>query len=444
LYNFNIKIKNKKTKMENQAPAPKSSKKGCYIAVIVCIFLFSWMIFPWISPGSILMLKDYLSGSNRDAEEQKQLEEIVKSAQPAPARNYQFHNPSKEALNRTIDCKKLAAFQNSLPAITPACLNLYRTSPNEINKKMAEKKYDRIIVYGENIIFDAPAAKDPKYPDWDLGKATYDSAKFDDQIAIPALLKLYGLADLSFVNKLTPDKVYPFPAIYYRVGTDPEVQKVCGTQDQSEFAGCAIGMWAIMVSEKSLGEHLSLANQKIWRNTGEQQPDYLAFDYKWPENCYTDGVLIHETAHVLLYSLRTDNPSDALVATRYFNEHQADFVAILGTNLVCGENTVSNFRTRDKKPMSIPQFNSIYPPTKMGSFSPDPKEGCQLAILNEWNRFMAKGNFETQFGSFITNLKSWMKAGKTINNDKGFEDFVIQLNNDSETQNNLQYHGCPY
>jgi hypothetical protein len=421
--------------IQNPTPAKKSHK--WVIVVIVLILGFTaYSFLPFLSP----LFFDWRDNGKSD----KILEEINESIKPSPARDYKFHEPSAAALKRTVDCKKLAAFQDKLPLVTPACLNLYKTSPEEINKKMAEKKYDRIVLYGENIIWDAPSTKDPEYPDWDLGKDIYNTAKFTDQITIPTLLNLYGQKDLSFVNKLVPDKTFPFSAIYYRIGTDPEVQKACGSQDETEIAGCAIGMWSIMVSERSLGTQISLANQKVWRNTGEKQPDYLAFDFKYPENCYADDVLIHETAHVLLYSLRNENPAEVLVSTRYFNEHQADFVSILGTNLVCGENTVSNFRTKDKKQMSLSEFNSIYPPTKMGSFSPDPKNGCQLAMLNEWNRFMAKGKFETQFGSFISNLKSWMKGGRNISEDRNFEEFLIQLNNDKDTHNNLQYHGCLY
>lgn len=421
--------------IQNQTQ-PKKSHKWIFIIIIAGIlgyFVFSFLPF---------LMSFVLDWRVKDSD--RILEEITESIKPGPARDYKFHNPSAEVLKRSIDCKRLTAFQEKLPVLNPACLNLYKTSPEEINKKIIENKYDRIIVYGENIILDAPSSKDPKYPDWDLGKSIYDSAKFNDQITIPALLKLYDIKDLSFVSKLVPDKKTPINALYYRIGTDAEVQKACGTQDKSQFAGCALGMWSTMLSESSLGSQLSLANQKIWRNTGKEKPDYLAFDYKLPENCYTDNVFIHETAHMLLYSLRNNNPSDALVSTRYFNEHQAELVGILGMNMACGDGSVSNFRTKDGKKMTIPEFNSIYPPTKMGSFSPDPKNGCQLGMLNEWNRFLAKGNFEDQFKKFKIALESWMKEKRTIGDDVGFKEFLVKLNNDKETQTNLQYHGCMF
>jgi len=428
---------------QNQIPAQnnKSGKKRFIWIMIALAIFFIWMIGPWITPGSILFLKDYLT--NQDAKDQKILEEIAESIKPSEVRDYTFHNPSIEAKNRIIDCKKLEVFQSQLPIINPICLNLYKTTADEINKKVAEGSHDRVILYGENIIWDAPILKNDAWPDWDLGKAIYDSAKFNDQITIPKLLKIYGFSDASFVNKLTSNKVFPFSALYYRLGNDEEVQRVCQHLNSEErFSGCALGMWSTIVPQHVLGEKLSLANQKVWRITDNKDPDYLAFDYKWPKNCFTDEVLLHETAHLLLYAQRVNNLPDALVSNRYFNEHQAGVMEIVGTNLVCGDGSVSNFRDKNKKQMSLFEFNSIYPPTKMGSYWPDVKNTCELGLLNEWNRFMAKGSFETQFTAFTSALKNWMKQGKTISDDKGFYNFLLQLCNDPDAKNSLQYHNC--
>ncbi|MFH0968968.1 MAG: hypothetical protein V1804_00470, partial [Patescibacteria group bacterium] len=299
-------------------------------------------------------------------------------------------------------------------------------------------------VYGENIIWDAPIINNSTKPGWDLGKAIYNSAKFNDQITIPEFFKLYGFSSVSFINELTPNNKYPMPGLYFRLGNEEEVKKVCTQPGEPEAAGCAMGMWSSMIPQSVMGEKLSLANQKVWRISDEKNPDYLAFDYKWPENCYADKVLLHETAHLFLYAQRVNNISDAMVTSRYFNEHQAETVAILSTNLVCGEGTVGNFRAKDGKKMSLFEFNSIYPPTKMGSAWPDLKKTCQLGLLNQWNAFMAKGNFETQFPSFSGSLKKWMKEGKTISDDKSLFNFIIQLRNNSDAKNSLQYRNCQY
>jgi hypothetical protein len=376
----------------------------------------------------------------------KKFEEILEMIKPAPARSYQFHNPSAEVMRRNIDCLKFAVFQKELPIVNPICLNLYRTSPEDINKKVAEGKgkNDRVIIYGENIIWDAPIIKNSTKPGWDLGKAIYDSAKFTDQITIPQFLKLYGFPNVNFVNELTPNNKYPMPGLYYRLGSEEEVKKVCNHEGEPEAAGCALGMWSSVIPQSVMEEKMSLPNQKVWRISDEKNPDYLAFDYKWPENCYADEVLLHETAHLFFYALRTSNFSDALVASRYFNEHQAETIAILSPNLICGEGMVGNFRAKDGKKMSLFEFNSIYPPTKMGSAWPDLQKTCQLGLLNQWNAFMAKGNFETQFPAFIGSLKDWMKQGKTISDDKSFFNFMIQLINDPNAKNSLQYRNCQY
>lgn len=425
-----------------------AGKTWLWVTIAIVAFLFLMLVvsmLPWV----FMLGGDYLRGlgGKSEEEQQKQFEEIVASVQPTAARNYQFHTPSAEAKNRTIDCTKFVAYQNDLPIVNPICLNLFRTSSEEINKKVAESngKNDRVIVYGENIIWDAPIIKDNKDPKWDLGKAIFESARFTDQITIPQFLRLYGFSNVNFINELTPNNKYPMPGLYYRLGNEEEVKRVCNRKGEPDAAGCALGMWSSMIQQSVMGEKLSLANQKVWRISDEpQSPDHLAFDYKWPENCYADDVILHETAHLFLYALRTSNFSDALVATRYFNEHQAETVAILSANLVCGEGTVSNFRSKAGKKMSLFEFNSIYPPTKMGSAWPNLKQTCQLGMLNQWNVFMSKGKFETQFPAFISSLKNWMKQGKTISDDKSFEEFIIQLNNDTNTHNSLQYHGCPY
>lgn len=424
----------------------KSKKKRFFwIGVALAIFFVS-LAAPWVSPGSVISIKDYFTGRDRDAELQKQLDNIAESIKPAPAKIYEYRNPSAEAKNRIINCMKLGVFQSELPIINPICLNLYRTSAEEINRKASEGKYDRVILYGENIIWDAPILKDSNEPGWNLGAAIYDSAKFNDQITIPKFLKLYGFSDASFVNKLTPNKIFPFSALYYRLGNNEEVQKVCQRKDggKEEIAGCALGMWSAIVPQHILGEKMSLSNQKVWRITDEKKPDYLAFDYRWPENCLTNGVLLHETAHLLLYAQRVNNISDALVSTRYFNEHQADVMKIMGTDLICGGGSIVNFRDKNKKKMSLFEFNSIFPPTKMGSAWPDTGKTCELALLNEWNVFMSQGNFETQFASFISALKDFMRQGKTIGNNKDFFDFLIQLRKDPNAENTLRYHNCQY
>lgn len=415
---------------------PKKNRKWIIVVVVLVLGYFAFSFLPFLTP----LFFEWRSGDKAE----KDLEMIAEMIKPGPARDYQFHSPSPEAAKRTINCKNLSAWQEELPIITPLCLNLYKTSPEEINRKVAEGKYDRIILYGEKIIWDAPVIRGEALENLDLGKAVYDSARFNDQVTVPKLMALFGWDNLSFVNRLTPNKIFPFPALYFRLSNDEEVQAACGNEGGDlKIGGCALGMWSTVIPQSVLFEKMSLANQKVWRISEEKNPDYLVFDYKWPANCYADDVMIHEIAHTLLYAYRIYNPPQALVATKYFNEHLADTVKVYGTNLICGSGSVSNFRDKSGKEMSLADFNSTYPPAKMGSAWPDTKHGCQLAMLNGWNTFITKGDFEKQFGAFGNALKSWMQAGKTIFDDKGLQNFIIQLNsNDENTKRELQYRGC--
>jgi|GEM_PF-1351629 len=426
-----------KTKQNSEPPKSRpAGRKWLIVVVVLVLGYFVFSLLPFLTP----LFFEWRTGDKTD----RDLAMITEMIKPGPARDYQFHSPSPEAARRTINCKNLSAWQDKLPIINSLCLNLYKTSPEEINKQVATGKFDRVILYGEKIIWDAPVIKGDIPDGFDLGKAIWDSARFNDQVTVPRLATLFGWSDLSFVNQLTPDKVYPFPALYFRLSDDQEVQTACGNEGGDlKIAGCALGMWSTVVPQSVLFEKLSLANQKVWRISDKKDRDYLAFDYKWPANCWADETMIHEIAHTLLYAYRVYNPSDALVSTKYFNEHQADTVKVYGTNLVCGEGSVSNFRDKSEKKMSLADFDSVYPPAEMGSAWPDTKHGCQLAMLNGWNNFLKKGSFEKQFAAFGSALQDWMQKGKTIHDDAGLQNFIIQLNgNDENTKRELQYRGC--
>lgn len=421
----------------SQNPAPKSHKIIIFIIIAVVVAYFFFMAFSFFAP---FWLADKAEKKSDEA-----FQKVMKMIEPAAEREYQFHEPSPHALSRKIDCKNLSMFQNDLPIVKPLCLNLYKTTPDAINKALSESKneYDRVVLYGEKLIWDAPVIESLD-SGLDYGQAIIDSARFNDQVTIPKMMELYGFKDLSFVNKLTPDKVFPFPALYFRLSNNEEVQKACrkGEYKEAEIAGCALGMWSTIIPSHVLGENLSLANQKVWRISEEKNPPYLAYDYKWPKNCLTDETMLHETAHLFLNAFRVNNIADALVAPKFFNEHQADTIKIMATNHVCGDGSVANFRDNLGKEMGLADFNSIFPPAKMGSAWPKPGETCKLSLLNEWNRFLAKGEFKTQFMAFSDALREWMKNGKTISNDKGFANFLVNLHHDLETKNNLTYRNC--
>ena len=375
------------------------------------------------------------------------LDKIEEFSKPAPEREYKFHDPTPAAAKRTIDCDGLeiiTGMKGMSPSSNPLCLNLYRTSPEEISRKISEGKYDRVIVYGEYVIWDAPSSIEGMSGP-DFGHRVYDSARFNDQITLPRLMDLYGWDNLDFVNKLTAKKMFPYSALYFRLSTGDEIKKLCHRDDaEAAPAGCALGMWETVVPQHILSEPISLANQKVWRIEGgpAKEKDYLAYDYKWPKNCYADKTMIHETAHVLHYGYRIYNLPTVFVSPQFFNEHQAGLVGILGSNIVCGEGTVANFRTKNGDPSSLVKFNSVYPPADISSFQPGADQKCRLAIIAEWNKYLAQGNFEKQFESFFAALKTHMKNGKNVSGDDDLADFLAQISQDKRTRQNLSSAGC--
>ena len=84
-------------------------------------------------------------------------EETMKLINPLPAKGYQYPQPSEEALNRTVNCNDLYSLYE-FPRSNSLCLNTFQTSPEDITQKLSESSYDRIVLYGERSVFDAPTS----------------------------------------------------------------------------------------------------------------------------------------------------------------------------------------------------------------------------------------------------------------------------------------------
>jgi len=410
---------------------------GCFAVIIGLLAVLSLVPFA----------RDFFFALRGQENTDAMLDKITEMSKPAPERKYEFHDPALAAAKRTIDCKGLeiiTGMKGMAPSANPLCLNLYRTSPEEISRKISEGKHDRVIVYGEYIIWDAPSSMEG-ISGSDFGQRVYDSARFNDQITLPRLMDLYGWDNLDFVNKLTSKKMFPYSALYFRLSSGEEIKKLCHRDDAESIpAGCALGMWETVVPQHILGEPISLSNQKVWRieDGSDGKKDYLAYDFKWPKNCYADKTMIHEIAHVLHYGHRIHNLPTVFVSPQFFNEHQAGLVGILGSNIVCGEGTVSNFRTKSGGSSSLVEFNSVYPPADISSFQPNADQKCKLSIITEWNSYLAKGDFKKQFGSFFAALKAHMKNGKNVSEDGDLADFLGKISRDTRTKQNLSAAGC--
>jgi len=425
----------------------KSNKK-VYIIVIILLLLFTGT-YALEFFGGLPTLTNWIFTMGK---KQPTLEEILEGTKPTAPREYTYQQPTKETLNRTIDCKKIHPFSDLKPE-NPLCLNLYRTSADEIDKEIRTGKYDRVVVYGQNIIFDAPSKWEyDEVPGKEkpvetsvnrdkLGQRIYDNAKFSDQVVMPAMIKLYGLKDLSIMNTVFK-KTIPFPAIYTRASSFQDRKILCKNDQEAEGAplGCAKNTWTnVTYGPNALGdEPYSMPNQRVHRNGRE---DFLYFDQMAPQNCLAEESFMHETAHNLYdLSMLAGGHATAESQLDYFNEHQAGFVGDMHVEIACGDGNVVNLRTNKDVPFqSIMAYNSIYPAGEMSGSHPE-GDNCKLAVLTQWNRILNDKNWKDRYSGFYSALRD--KVNYSFSDEKGFEKFMANASGDPKAKEFLNSYGC--
>ena len=151
--------------------------------------VIGWNLYFWFRPFSKARMSD---------------EEIDKLIYPAAPKGYQYPNPPKEALTRTIDCKDVY-YMSEFPRVNPLCLNVFKTSPEEISRMLKEGSYDRIVLYGQQSVFDAATISDKGET---YIEDLYQNVKFMDQIAVPKMLAAYGLPNVSYIKQRNPTLIF--------------------------------------------------------------------------------------------------------------------------------------------------------------------------------------------------------------------------------------------
>ncbi|MFA6047859.1 MAG: hypothetical protein WCV59_03595 [Parcubacteria group bacterium] len=428
---------------------PKLNKKGCAIFVICVVLFVSGSFLVDLAGGFPMIVNWFFTHGDKEPT----IEEILKGTEPTAARQYTFQEPTREAKSRTIDCKKLNAFSELKPQ-NPLCLNLYKTNAKEIDDKIQTGQYDRIILYGQNLIFDAPSQweiedvpgvdkpKDTSVKRDELAQHVYQSAYFNDQITMPALLKLYGLKDLSLQKTVFSGRlIFPYPAIYSRVSTYQDRKVLCKDSLEKDGTpqGCAHQFWNNVVSYSAIRNPMSMPEQRVHRNGRE---DFLYFDQNQPQNCFTSDIFMHETAHNLLsLSMYAGKHMVGEGELKYFNEHQAGFAGDMYSEIACGEGNVVNLKTNKKVSFdSIMSYNSIYPAGEMSSSHPIDNQ-CRLAALTQWNRILNAKNWQEKFAGFYTLLRDNSKT-KPFQTDKDFIKFVSDASGDPNAVAFLNSYGC--
>lgn len=352
-------------------------------------------------------------------------EQIDKLINPVEPKNYQYPTPPEEALNRVINCSQIYSYEE-FPRTNPLCLNLFQTNPEDIAQKLTSSN-DRIILYGERTIFDAPTSSPVTTRNYiqDL----YDNVRFMDQIALPKMLSAYGLTDVSYAITKT------YPHLYYRISTLEEADSVCHYGDTTEkIRGCARGYSSSIIPITAVGPQLSNA-LPIVRTADKARFPYLTH---YPSNCYANDVFLHETSHLL---------NDAGQATTriyvmdpWFNEQIAGYFEIFGADVVCGDGTVILQHKPEVKdvPKALAQFNSVFPPPDLSHEYPFDNT-CREALLTEWYRYLSQGDLKANFRNFFVAQRESVPSFST---DTIVANFLLSLDKDPSSRQFLISHGC--
>jgi hypothetical protein len=398
-------------KQSEKEVKPKSSRKWYFCCGIILLFIIAYFVIGFLV-------------ANRHSSSTK--------TTPAPAKNYQFHEPSAEVANRQIDCMSLVYYRvNKKNAL---CLNLYQTSAEDIQGKLSASNYDRVIVYGEKTIFDG----NPNTGMTDFSSKFYRVAKFSDQITLPKLMEYYGVENLDYITK----EFAPYPAIYYYIDTADTIAKSCS----SDALGCALAHFGALVNDQALENQTNTAYFLARPNT----QDTIRLAINKPSDCYTNFVLIHETGHVLSNANQSTLQGSQLslhYAPIWFDEAHAELAGTLGLAWVCGQDTVKTeectINGKNDKNCDLIKFNSVFPPS--GTHTKFPKgNNCELAMIDEFYKFLGSGDLKTQYSQFFIALRAKTK-NENLSTDEAFISFLINLSgNNQSVKDNLSSHGCSF
>lgn len=388
------------------------------IIVILLLIVLGYSLFSFVGPTFVIDILHL--GKPKLSDEQ-----IDKLINPIAPKGYQYPSPSIDALERTVDCNILY-WMPEFPRTNPLCLNVFKTSPEEMTQMLNSGSYDRIVLYGQYSVFDAPISSTTNNYLQDL----YQNVKFMDQIALPKFLSAYGLSDVSYI-KISK----PYPYLYYRISDLDEADKVCHYDDSTEkVSGCARSFYASIIPITAVGPQHSNASP-VLRSTDKARFSYLTH---YPADCYANEVFLHETSHLL--NDAGQGLTNIYVMDSWLNEQIAGFFAIYGAELACGEGTVTLQRKPEVKdvPKALVEFNAVFPSADLSHKYPTDNL-CRQAMLTSWYQYLSKGDYRLNFTRFFTQQRAQTPS---LVDDKILANFLLSLDPDPASKTLLLSKGC--
>jgi hypothetical protein len=408
-------------KIEKKSNCAALSCSGCallLVGLLIAFFLLKNLIF--FGFGDI---SSFFRGSGTE-------NDLFDAAfKTSPPRKYPLDDVSKAAVERKADCKKLFLYsQNWSKEESMLCANMYTISEEEIAKAIQEKSVDRIILFGENIFFDAGTNQSAMN-----AKDILDSARFTDRVTLPQMMDIFGFSDLGHIGK----QVSPYPAIHLRLETNDEIN--AGHENKS--GGYAFGYFENTTDIFRMS--LPKPSRVSYSRPGGS--DSVLISYAWPENCLFSDAIIHEINHNFSEIKISPDNNYFFLLPNWFEEQVGSVVRTIFPEYICGAGTIKGYKSTIagvSGEKNLIDFNSVMPPVNLYGNEPEWfKDNCQKATMVSWYRFIGKGDFRTQFRTYATEMR---KATKTTNlrDENNFVSFIASLDGSAETKKFLSENGC--
>jgi hypothetical protein len=249
-------------------------------------------------------------------------------------------------------------------------------------------------------------------------------------------MEYYGVENLDYITK----EFSPYAAIYYFVDTVDKIAQSC----REDALGCALAHFGTQVNDRVLENETN----EVYFIARPNTQDTLRLKINKPSDCYTNGTLIHETGHLLSNANQSTLKGSQLslhYAPIWFDEAHAELAGTLGTDWVCGTGTVKidecTINGKNDKNCDLIKFNNVFPPA--GNHTKFPKDNnCELAMINEFYKFIGAGDLKTQYSKFFIALRAKSK-NENLYQDDAFMNFILGFSGNSQSvKDNLSSHGC--
>lgn len=230
------------------------------------------------------------------------------------------YNPVNQKI---IDYRLNCATNVSIPAKyrkeKMLCQNIYATSAEELKALAEKEKPARIVLYGQNVIYNCPAFSQKNITD--LIEGCFLSGRFLDNVQLPKMAQILGF-------QLPKEYLY----VHFDENGD-EITRFCNLKDKTEEAAACFN------NRKEI--HLPLGNSFDDKFYPQGAPVYnggtkgrsdervaYSFNLVFPRGCYTTIHASHEVMHYLDYVNHGKAPA-------WFKESMVTLISNRMTDAIC-------------------------------------------------------------------------------------------------------------